>query len=36
MAILIIMLVEVIKDKYDLYKFRKELKIKNPKLRSRI
>jgi predicted amino acid-binding ACT domain protein len=36
MAILIIMLVEIIKDKYDLYKFRKELKTKYPKLRSRI
>jgi len=36
MAILVIMLVHVIQDKYDMYKYRKELKAKDPKLRSRI
>lgn len=36
MAILVIMLVHIIQDKYDMYKFRKELKTKHPKLRSRI
>jgi hypothetical protein len=36
MGILVAVLVITIKDKYDLYKFRKELNKKNPKLRSRI